>query len=49
MFYTSRSGKLEHNRMSTFRIVTGILCVVLVAIIILRRKATKKKNDEEEF
>lgn len=33
---------------STFRIICGVLIVILVAIIFLRRKG-KKKTDEDEF
>ncbi len=32
----------------TVQLISGILCVVLIAIIILRRKS-KKKSPEDEF
>jgi LPXTG-motif cell wall-anchored protein len=34
---------------NTFRIIAGVLALILVVIVIMRRKRTAKKEEEDEF
>ena len=31
------------------QIISGVLCVALVAVIIMRRKGSKKKTEQDDF